>query len=308
MKRIIIHQEPQTKPYKTSTRLSLSYLFVLACNVFTIIYPFYFWNNTLWTTRNSYQEQPNVSFLYKVIMVLQTTSTLNGASKEIYVSTLDTVNALRPDTFRMAAVQSYEEDTDLDGIIDWFQLKVDVPLNDDEKVMSMQTVAFFEYQLDQRVKLQMESAAYTSVDSNLPLSGYDTEGDLIFRQVHPLGVRGYKSTLYEEETPLVKLNSEVYHVSNSNIGDILAKYRTRDVAADYVERYPVSTMDLDTTTDENRRYSFKMKIRIPEQDVVYIPTLTEVLKDAWVKYVSVAILCWLVVDRVKSFVFAHHLI
>ena len=309
MKRIIIYQEPQTKPYK-ATRFSLPYLFVLACHLFTFIYPFYFWNDKLWTTRKSYQEQPDVSFLYKVIMVLQTSSSSTGGSKEIYVSTLDALNALRHDTFRMGSIQSYEGDINLDGRIDSFELNINVPLNPGEQIVSMQTVAFFNYQLKQNVQLQMESVAYTSIDSsNGPLSGYDVEGDLIFRQDHPLGVREYQSILYEEETPLVPLNSNMlYDVSNSNIGEILTKYRRREVRADYVERYPVKTMDLDDATADDRMYSLKMKIRIPEQEVVYIPTLTEVLKDAWVKYLSVVILCWFVVDRIKSFVFGHHLL
>ena len=50
-----------------------------------------------------------------------------------------------------------------------------------------------------------------------------------------------------------------------------------------------------------------MKVEIPEQEVLYIPTLMGVLKDAWVKYLPVVILCWLLLERVKSFAFRQHL-
>jgi transmembrane protein 231 len=307
MKRIIVHQEPLKKNYSAS-RLSLSYLFVIACNIFALLIPYYFWNGPeggFLMTQGYYREQPEVSFLYKVIMVLHTT-TLDGSRKEIFVSSIDPVNELRYDTFRMAKIQSNEEDTDLDGKMDWFELEVDVPLNDNEQIKSMQAIAFFNVELSTRVKLEMESVASVSVDSNLPLSGYDTVGNLMFRQSNPLGVRGYKSTLYIDETPLVRTDSEVYRTSNSNIGDVLSRYRTREVAADYVERYPIKRMDLGSASD--RRFYLKMKIGVPEQEIVYIPTLMEVLKDAWVKYLSVFILCWLLLDRLKSFAFAHHLL
>lgn len=305
--RIVLHQEPVTRNYTASSRLSIAYLFVLACNISAIVIPFYFWNSSdgFWITEGSYREQPDVSFLYKVIMVLTTTSATTGQPDEIFVSTLDAANELRHDSFRMANVQSREGDRDLDGFVDWFELEIGVPLNEGEQVKSMQAVAFFDYQLNKRVKFGMESIAYASVDSAVPLSGYDTEGDLLFRQASPLGVRGYKSTLYADETPLVRTDSQ--SASNSNIGDILSRYRIRNVAADYVERYPIQKIDL--SVQHARNFNLKMKIRIPQHEVVrYIPTLPEILKDAWVKYLSIVILCWLLLNRLKTFAFEHHLV
>ena len=152
-----------------------------------------------------------------------------SSHEEFFVSTMEAVNALRQDSFRMASVQSHERDVDLDGIVDWFELDVDVPLYQDEQIKSVQAVAFFDYSLQQRVLLEMEAVAHVSVDSHLGLSGYDTEGDLMFRQANPLGIRGYMSSLYKEETPLVKTDSAaVNDASNSNIGDVLARYRSRD--------------------------------------------------------------------------------
>jgi len=311
MKRIIVHQEPLKKNYSIRSRLSIAYLFVITCNIFVLIVPYYVWKShdentdNFWMTHSSYREQPDVSFLYKLIIVLQATSR-NDRGKEIYVSTIDSVNALRHDTFRMSKIQSKEVDSNLDGIVDWFELEVDIPLMEDEEVKSMQALAFFDYQLKHRVKIGMESMAYVSIDSSLPLSGYDTEGDLIFRQRNPLGSRGYLSkTLYANETPLVR--TDMYRASNSNVGDILSRYRSRDIAADYVERYPTKRLDMgEFRHGSGRNYRFKMKIRVPNQDIRYIPNLMEVLKNAWVKYVSVAILCWVLLDRFQTFVFSHH--
>ena len=83
-----------------------------------------------------------------------------------------------------------------------------------------------------RVKLEMESVAYVLVDSNLSLSCYDTECDLLFRQIQPLGIWGYKSTLYADETPLARTDSKAHRASNSNVRDVLTRYGKRDTAAD----------------------------------------------------------------------------
>ncbi|KAL7485433.1 hypothetical protein ACHAW6_011032 [Cyclotella cf. meneghiniana] len=309
MKKIVVHEETLTKSY-SAPRPSIAYLFVIACNVFALIVPFYLWNGPngeFWITQGSLREQPDVSFLYKVIMVLEATSPTTEETTEIFVSTVDAVNFLRHDSFRMASIQFHNEDMNIDGMADWFTLEVDVPLNEDERVKSMQVLAFFNFRLKRRVKLDMETIVHSSVASDLPMSGYDTEGAFLFRQANPLGIRDYSSQLYANETPLVNTESEAVHrVSNSNVGDILARYRKRDVAADYVERYPIKRLDSGTPGD--RSYRLQMKINVPQQDISYIPPLAEVLKDAWVKYFSVVVLCWLLLDRVKSFAFRHHLI
>jgi transmembrane protein 231 len=309
MKRIVVHENSLKKSYTASSRLAIAYIFVIACNIFTLVVPFYFWNGQFWKTQDSFREQPHVSFLYKVIMVLEAVSPTTGQQKEIFVSNLDAINMLRHETSRMANIQSHEADANLDGTNDYFDLEINVPLNPDEQIKRMQTIAFFDYQLKKRVKLEMESLAYVSVDSDLPLSGYDTEGEFMFRQTNPLGVRHYKSILYKDDTPLVRTDSPAaFHASNSNIRDILSRYRVRDVAADYVERYPIKSFDVGASSNGEKVYRLKMRIKVPTQDVGYIPTLIEVLKEAWVKYLSVVILCWLLFDRLKTFAFSHHLL
>ena len=249
-------------------------------------------------TTSSYYEKPNVKFLYKFMMVLEATSPATGQTKEIFVSNLDSLNVFRPESYRSAVISVNEEDQDLDEKFVSFTLEAEVPIGEDEQIQSMQAMLFFNYKLDDRVKFDMESIAYTSVDSS-SLSSFDTSGTLVLRQANPLGIRDSSSTLYGDETPLLD------NTGLTSIDDILKTYRDRKVAVDYEEHYPIKTR---ATKGEASAFHFKMKIDIPNQEVLCIPTLVEVLKDGWIKYLSFAVVCWMLVDKIKRFSFTNYLL
>mmetsp|Transcript_9400 Transcript_9400/g.19820 ORF Transcript_9400/g.19820 Transcript_9400/m.19820 type:complete len:328 (-) Transcript_9400:306-1289(-) len=310
MKKVVVFEEPLSRRYATP-RLSFTYLVIVLSNSFALMVPFYFCTGTegdFWLKNDTYRETPDIKFLYKFIMVLETASPTSDKTNEIFVSTMDSLNVLRPETYRMANVMFHEDDADLDGMFDSFTLDATVPLAKDEKIMSMQALLFFNFRLQKRVKFDMESVAYTSFDSGIPISRFDTTGSLMLRQTSPFGVRKYFSALYTEDTPLVDVIelSSTNRITDANIGNILEEYRERDIATDYVERYPIKYRALDT--GENGTFRIEMKMDISEQEVLYIPTLVEVLKDAWVKYLSVVVLCWFLIKRIKSFAFSQNLL
>lgn len=302
MKRVVLYEEPLSKRY-IAPRLSLAYVFVVLCNAFALALPFYVLTSTdgeFWMTSGTYREQPDVKFLYQFIMVLEATDA-SGRTNEIFVSTIDSLNLVRPESYRSSNVQFQKDDADLDGVFDSFELDASVPLRADERVVSMQAVLFFNYRLQKRVKFDMESVAYASFDSGLPVAEFDTKGSLLLSQAKPLGVRHYFSELYAEETPLVDTSVTRLAV-DSNIGSILEKYRERAVTVDFQEKYPIKRR-----VGESGKFRLRMKVDVPEQEVQYIPTVEEVLKDAWVKYFSVAVLCYLLIDRIKRFLFSERL-
>lgn len=300
MKKVIVYKEPLSQQY-SAHRLSFAYLFIILSNICILVVPFYFWTGTnggLWLKNDKYREQPDVEYLFKFILVLEATSPVTGRGKEIFVSTMDSVNVFRPESYRMANIKFNKDDRNFDGIVDSFKLDATVPLANNEHVVSVHALLFFDFRLQERVKLDMESVAYSSFESGLPISGFDTKGSLMLRQTKPLGIRNYFSTLYAEETPLL---DTVNSPANSSIGNILERYRERDITADYVERYHIKSRAVDSPEESDFR--FEMKVDIPEQEVLFIPTLLEVLKDAWVKYLSVVILWWILLERIKSFAF-----
>lgn len=306
MQKVVVFSEPMARKYKVS-RLSFTNLIVTLSNICLLLLPFYFFTGTdgdFWMTYGKYREQPDVNFLYKFILVLEATSSKTGQGKEIFVSTMDPLNVLRPESLRQARIQSHDNDTDLDGKFDSFTLEADVPLAADEEIHSVQALLFFNLRLHKRVKLDMETLAYTSVESVTPLGGFDSHGLLMLRQTIPLGIRSYSSSLYVKDTPLVGLSDSAHTlcVTDSNIGRILKKYRERDVSADYIERYPIKA----NTIEAGGTFHLKMTVDIPEQEIMHIAALAEILKDGWIKYLSLVVLFWLLLERIKRFAFANH--
>lgn len=78
-------------------------------------------------------------------------------------------------------------------------------------------------------------------------------------------------------------------------------------------------MDLDNTymvwtprvgNADNGRPAFNLtlSLRIPAANVLYTPTASEVLKDAWIKYLSLFVVIAYILHQLCSFVFHNQLV
>mmetsp|Transcript_17554 Transcript_17554/g.35761 ORF Transcript_17554/g.35761 Transcript_17554/m.35761 type:complete len:339 (-) Transcript_17554:152-1168(-) len=308
MKAVVVHREPLTKRFLTS-RVSFCYIFVALCNAVVLLVPLFvsFGNGEeFWIKHSTYREQPQTKFLYKFIMVMDTFSSLNGKKMELFISTIDEYNVLRPESVRMSMIEVNEERNERNGLLDAFTVRAEVPLENGEVVKRIQSFLIFDFRLQKRVRLDTDVLVYAATESSLsPISGYDSDGQLILRQSDPFSshVADRKTAAYE---PILSNEAEANATNTFKFADILKTYRARTVAADYVTEYPILHHDF-SPDDENRAFQMKMKVKIPQQTIRYIPTLVEVLKDAWIKYLSVVIVCWYLMDAIKSFVFKHHL-
>ena len=321
MRKVQIFSTPLCERHLVS-RLSLGYIFSLGCTIFAIIVPFLACHSAiygtddgskrsegLWLKRDTYREQPSVHFNYKVIFVAQAKDASNGSPKELYFSTISSINNLRSadGSLRMASVTSREADDDFDGIVDRLYIQASLPLESHERVFGVKALIFLDYSLTKHVKIGMESVAYIHHDSGIQGDSFTTRGDIVLRQNVPIGVRDNPSIIFSGE-PLVDFERVSSHSNAANILSILEKYESRVVSADYVQRFPSWKRDL-SYLQENRTFTLKATIDIPKmQEVVFIPTLQEILLDAWIRYLSVFILCLFLVRKICSFVYANRII
>lgn len=284
----------------------------------------------IWLKHDTYREQPKVRFQYKVIFVAQLkekTKDNNSISKEVYYSTIDDLNDLRLETFRSASTTSREADDDFDGVMDRLLVNIKMPLKANEYVYSIQALAFVKYRLDTHVKMEMESLIYVQHESALPGSKFTTIGDLCLRQLTPIPIIGMSPdganseniwTLFSDNR-LIDFQSVGKVASQSNIGNIIHKYQSRSIATDYNERFPMWTRQVEdayVVDDMNEEgldkhikdFEFDLTVTIPKmQSVVYVPTLGEVLTEAWVRYLSQLVITGLIIQRMLSFVLRNHI-
>ncbi len=308
MKQTVVHREPLARRYLIS-RFSFCYFFIALCNVVVFLVPIFVAvgnSEEFWIKHATYREQPQTKFLYKFIMVLETISTFGGKSKELFISTIDEYNALRPESTRVSKIEVIQESNERSGLFDAFTVRAEVPLESGEEVKRMQSLLFFDFRLQKRVRLDTDVLVYESTESPVsPLSGYDSEGQLILRQSNPFRIHGDITKTAAHGT-LLSHNSEANEMNTFKFADILKQYRSRNVAADYVPEYPILHHNF-SPEEKDKAFQLRMKVKIPQQNISYIPTLAEVLKDAWIKYLSIVILCWYLMDMIKRFVLHHHL-
>ena len=104
MKRAQIFATPINERYLVS-RLSFAYIFSLVCTTLSIVIPFLACHSVIhdssgrsegvWLQRNTYKEQPRVGFNYKLIVIAQASDTASDLPKELYFSTMASINNLR---------------------------------------------------------------------------------------------------------------------------------------------------------------------------------------------------------------------
>ena len=114
---------------------------------------------------------------------------------------------------------------------------------------------------------------------------------------------GESWTLFEDDKLLDIHSVERSVTMESNVRSIIQKYQSRNIATDYIERFPVWTRqhgeyrhsvqngDNDTGEIQKKKYTkdfeFDLTVVIPKmQSIIYVPTLMEVLAEAWIRYFS----------------------
>lgn len=291
----------------------------------------------IWLKHDTYREQPKVKFQYRVIVVVQakvkvennedeTNSTTENASmlpKEIYYSTFDEINEKRPESFRASSTTSREADDDMDGIMDRLLLKVNIPIDRNEFVYGVQALVFVTYKIENHVKMEMESLIHVHYESGIPGSKFTSFGDLNLRQMKAIPIISDNAQnddddiirMYVDEE-LVQLQSASFEPSLSNVNNILKRYHARSIATDYVERFPMWTrqvkgpsMSNDESGEDDKSFELDLTVIIPKmQSIVYVPTLMEVLTEAWMRYLSLLVVIGGIGQLLFQYVFANQII
>ena len=286
MRKVVVHEELVRRVHR-APRLSLAFWFVVLLNVAGVIVPYLLCRageGRFWMTENFYREKPRLSFKYNFLLALQTNET-----QEIFVSSEDGLNMVVSRSYRPATVSMQETENS-------FVFEASVPLLESEKVMTGQCLLFFDAAFDHKVRFSTEAVAHTSFGSPLGLSRLDTKGSLALRQSKPLGVRNHVSQLYPEQTPLLN-DSPSPSAEDGDINRILLEYRNRNVRLDFVESYPIA---FPPNAANDGLFRVKMEVSNNElQRVEYVPRIGEVLKDGWIRYLSIYVVCWFVLDNFK---------
>ena len=87
-------------------------------------------------------------------------------------------------------------------------------------------------------------------------------------------------------------------------------YRNRNNTLDFEQTYKVWTPSpgVPQNYGANVNFNLTMVLRVPIQDITYTPTASEVLKDAWLKYLAIFVVVKYLLEYFSSFVAYNQLV
>uniref|UniRef100_A0A3Q2PYN3 Transmembrane protein 231 n=1 Tax=Fundulus heteroclitus TaxID=8078 RepID=A0A3Q2PYN3_FUNHE len=139
-----VYAHPALVRYRTSvcTKATL-FLVVVLCLTYIAPLLVAYRSQGFWIKRKTYEEQPVVRFQYQTLLVAATS--LRG--DYVAWSTFPHLNNMLGANLRIPAVSVREEDRNQDGKLDLLTFQLQLPLQPDEQVYSVQLLLTFSYQL-----------------------------------------------------------------------------------------------------------------------------------------------------------------
>ncbi|XP_050569273.1 transmembrane protein 231 isoform X2 [Cygnus atratus] len=286
-----------------------------------------------WLKQSAYREQPTVRFRYEVLFVATTGP---GPGSFLAWSTFPAFNRLQEDRLRVPLLsvgvpggaggdagrvggareraagcaplpsrssslvpnfaphgttlsgQTREEDKNQDGKMDQLHFKLELPLQPTEHVVGVQLILIFSYQLYRMSTLVMQSMAFLQFFSPVPGSQLYMNGDLKLNQRQLLNHCGL-DTRYNVSV----VNGTSPFAADYDLTNIIAAYRDRN------DPNPVWM----TGRAADTPFIINATIRYPEEVILYQPGFWEIIKFAWIQYVSILLIFLWVFGWIKMFVF-----
>uniref|UniRef100_A0A2K5QD41 Transmembrane protein 231 n=1 Tax=Cebus imitator TaxID=2715852 RepID=A0A2K5QD41_CEBIM len=264
-----LFSHPVERSYRAGL-CSKAALFLLLAAALTYIPPLLvaFRSHGFWLKRSSYEEQPTVRFQHQVLLVA-----LLGPESGGFLawSTFPAFNRLQGDRLRVPFVSTREEDRNQDGKMDMLHFKLELPLQSTEHVLGVQLILTFSYQLHRMSTFVMQSMAFLQSSFAIPGSQLYVNGDLRLQQKQPLSCGGLDA----------RYNTTI--LSDPNPIWLVGRAADAPFVINAVIRYPVEVIS-------------------------YQPGFWEMVKFAWVQYVSILLIFLWVFERIKIFVFQNQVV
>jgi transmembrane protein 231 len=313
----VIYSKPLFRRFYAS-RFSAAYLLFLVVALVVIILPFFMAYSAsgpnFWSKHKTYLEQPQVAYEYKYIMFLEGTKARGSAPMGLFFSSMARLNSVFSSQMRVPVLRSAEVDEDYDGVYDRLDLTAEMPLLAGEAIYSAKMFIFFQLKLSKWAKLVTHTMGYASYASPLAGSALYIDGDLDFKQTWPLPVRGGFHSPYNviiDDTTLLPWTDGNQSMQNF-FPNLLKKYRLRNYTTNIDDSYAMWTGFSPAAADPNdlagTTFNFTATIRYPQAEVMYTPAVSEVLFDAWVRYLALLVVVMYLLDAFLYFVYYHQLV
>jgi len=172
-----------------------------------------------WKKEGTYYEQPIVQYQHKLALLIESSAGV------LAFSTVPEFNLVSGfSNVRVPQIQSFSDDPNVDGRTDFFNLTVTVPILDNEKIYGISALIFYDVELKNRMKLKMTAMTQISHSSALPGSKLSVFGDVRFKQLYPLSLKGSRADYTSELLD----GSSITSIEDTYFSDIIAQSFARN--------------------------------------------------------------------------------
>ncbi|KAI8608721.1 transmembrane protein [Chytriomyces sp. MP71] len=226
--------------------------------------------HSFWIKQNNFRAQPAVAFMRQLLLVLDGRDALTGASITRFHVTDPGVNQLL-DAYvtSVPSVKTQEVDMNNDGIADYLNISIQMPLAQHDEIQRVRLALFLRYDIDDVARLTMQSAVLIDESSSMPSSSLFVIGDLQMVQRVLLSPVVDNYDFYK---PVLQLNQ----TSDISWNNLVVKTSLKLVTQ------PSWT----APRAINQPFTVEVKVRYVEDVFQYQPGVMEVLKAAWIQYLA----------------------
>ncbi|CAB3230835.1 unnamed protein product [Arctia plantaginis] len=272
-------------------------LFTVITTGLNLVLPFViaYRSRGFWLRSHNFYEQPVVNFRYEYLLVAET----DDPSMPIVCGE---INGLYGNTMKneenCKEFQVNEHDFNNDGKYEILDFKIYLNIPQQRTLTSMMFIVMLDFQLKTVCPLQMESLAVINKDFVMSPSGFKYYGDLQFYQSSHLPC---KQNLIDTRYNSAFLNF-TKNKNGNKVDFLLGNYFMREVTT--------HTKTIYSRIQQGHTGSMEIQIflRIPEMEIIYVPSLLQELKWAWPQYLSLVILFYWIINKIKMFVFNNRLL
>ena len=281
-------------PFSTAT------LFQTICILFTFLPPLFiaYFTSGFYYKEFTYTAQPNVSFLRRYNVIIDSSSAL------LFTSSDHILNEYFQSAFIPSTLQStVPEDLDGDGMIDRHDITIEIPLVNSIEGQRMQLWLVFRTSLDQYPSIDMETLAviYLNAPPSLTPAPSHTQltvyGQLQFQQRKPILSYENDSSI---RNPIMDYGT---YAAVPSFDEILASYNARSYSTVFKQQY----VQWSSAAGSNS-LTIRVVVTTGQQLIRYVPSFWKEFRWSWIQYFSVLLPLFYVMNKVKEFVFSNGLV
>lgn len=259
-----------------------------------------------WIKESVVYEQPRVVYRYLTVFQLQGIDSATGDVLSLFYSTNAKVNELFSGHLRTPIVKSAELDDNHDGIVDRIEIGMKMPLKDTESITKFTAMVYHDVELKDRARYKFDAVSYVTTSNPVSMGSLYIDGDISLRQTWPLDYKGGYHLPYENDE-LIPIDLDISATDLSMV-NILGASAARNLSTTFSPSYIYSVPAIGKTDIDAPVFNATLVIRAPKQPVRYTPGASEVLKFAWIQYMSFFIVIAFVLFRLNAFIFRHQLV